>query len=156
MPRTRSQVPNAPYSINTHRSPSPNSSTRVLHFGEHRLKEPAITLRGRRPRWQMNGADVTYSFAGTVAVYTAGTGAMYSTTGQGVAQVTAGRVNALSQRDEEPAVRPISCAYGRLGRWHSNCSSGIHNTTVDFVESFHHDELSGGNEQREHANQRWP
>ena len=43
---------------------------------------------------------------------------MYSTTGQGVAWVTAGRINAFSQCTGEPAVRPIPCAHGRLGRSH--------------------------------------
>ena len=58
----------------------------------------------------MNGADVPYSFTGTVAVYTAETGAVYSTTGIGAAWVTAGRVSALSQRAEELALRPIPFA----------------------------------------------
>ena len=100
-----------PYSVTTHRSPSPNSSARVLQIGKPDSQGPSTTLRDRRPRWQMNGADVPYSFTGTVAVYTAGTGVMYSTTGIGPALVTAGRVSALSQRAEELAVRPIPFAH---------------------------------------------
>ena len=61
----------------------------------------------------MNGTGVAFSFTGTVAAYAADTGAMYST------KVTAGRINAFSQRTGEPAVRPIPCAHGRLGRSHS-------------------------------------
>ena len=100
-----------PYSVTTHRSPSPNGSARVLQIGKPGSQRPSTTLRDRRPRWQMNGADVPHSFTGTVAVYTAGTGVMYSTTGMGAAWVTAGRVSALSQRTEELAVRPIPFAH---------------------------------------------
>ena len=44
----------------------------------------------------MNGTGVEYSFTGIATAYTADTGAMFSTTGQGVAKVTAGSVSLRS------------------------------------------------------------
>ena len=95
------------FSQSTRRSQTLNSSARVLQIGKPLSSELATTLCDERSRRQIRSADATNSFPGTVAANTAETGERYSITGTGVAQVTAGGVDALNQRTGQPAVRPI-------------------------------------------------